>query len=176
MVPRLARRRADDAGVTLVEVVATIGLGTFVLTAVALALTVSLRTMDSASQRFSGSHDRQLLVSYLTTDVQSARSVGDSIAMTNACGPHAGDRLRLARPDGTGVSYRLLAGGEVRRVRCEVVSGAPVVVEQQVAANHVDQLLFYPGGSNTAAIDVRTDSGDLYTVAAQPRFGTVEGS
>ena len=64
-----------DRGFTLIEVLVSVAIGSLMMAALLQGLFLGLRTLDDANQKIVGSNDTQLIASYFTSDVASAKSV-----------------------------------------------------------------------------------------------------
>jgi prepilin-type N-terminal cleavage/methylation domain-containing protein len=65
------RRRRDDRGVTLIEVLVAISILTVIMVPLGNALISFFRNTDATSGRLSESHDAQIAAAYFAQDVQS---------------------------------------------------------------------------------------------------------
>jgi prepilin-type N-terminal cleavage/methylation domain-containing protein len=70
-----ARFRGDESGFTLVELIIGVAIVGLLMTAIASALIVSLRTTGVTNSRLAESHDVQISSSYLANDMQSSASI-----------------------------------------------------------------------------------------------------
>src|SRR5258706_9554580 len=73
MRARLVAR--DDAGFTLIELVVTLSILGIVITALATAVFVGLKTAGLAESRYLESHDGQIMSIYFSVDAASATGV-----------------------------------------------------------------------------------------------------
>src|SRR5439155_18112420 len=77
-------RRGDESGFTLIELLVTVVIMALIVGPMAAAIVLGFRTTDDTATRLAGSHDAQLLATYLVPDVQSVGTSAD--ADTSASG------------------------------------------------------------------------------------------
>ena len=145
-----------DDGFTLVELLMVIAMTGIIITAIASALTVGLRTTDQTGLRLSDTADTQLLSSYLPQDVHNAGSGASDVSTASSSsagctGLSGANVLALRWTDaesgsGFGVTYRTdLVDGENRLLRfaCESGSTRSTVIARSLASppNGVDVLV-----------------------------------
>lgn len=80
----VAKRRSDDAGFTLPELLITIAILSIVMVALAGAFIAVVKTNQTTNDRIGQSHDAQLVANYLVQDAQSANGAG--VSTTALCG------------------------------------------------------------------------------------------
>lgn len=86
----------DDAGFTLVELLAAVAILGIVILPLTGGIILGLRTMNSTTNRYSSSNDAQVLSRYLPPDVQSS-STGKINTATDACAGTSNRKLQLTR-------------------------------------------------------------------------------
>jgi len=81
--------RASDAGITLIELVIAIAVGSIIIGGVTAALLSALLNYTSSATRLAESHDAQLLAAWFLPDAQSAATPVDTTAGagTGCAGP-----------------------------------------------------------------------------------------
>jgi prepilin-type N-terminal cleavage/methylation domain-containing protein len=108
---RLPRLQQEE-GFTLVELIITVAITGLLMSAIAGALIVGLKTTDATSARMSESHDAQVTSAYLANDVQSASSVNVSSASTNCTGAST-----------TLITFNYYTGGQTAAYTCGTANG-----------------------------------------------------
>jgi prepilin-type N-terminal cleavage/methylation domain-containing protein len=88
----MTRRQRSDEGFTLIELIISVVITSFITLVIASCIIVGLKTTDATAARLAESHDAQMLSTYLVADVQSASESGVNTAAgtSSGCGP-AGD-------------------------------------------------------------------------------------
>jgi prepilin-type N-terminal cleavage/methylation domain-containing protein len=109
--------RSRDDGFTLIELILATAILGLVLTPIAMAFTMGLKTQAVTDEVVLSSQAPRLLAAYLTTDVQSA----DAIALTAAptCAGPAGSTGRL------GLTYEDNSGATTGAITYSQVTAAP---------------------------------------------------
>ena len=74
--------RAVDAGVTLIELVIAIAVGSIIIGGITAALLAAVLNYTSSATRLAESHDAQLLASWFLPDAQSAGATVDTTGVT----------------------------------------------------------------------------------------------
>lgn len=113
----MTARRED--GFTLIELLVAVVITGIIASVISSCLIVGLKTIDGTSDRVAGSHDAQLVSTYLPADIQSSGSSAADVsadpAALSGCGP-AGDesnygplrnvlRLRWSETSGTTTTF-----------------------------------------------------------------------
>lgn len=91
------RRRADDEGFTLVELVIAVAILGIVMSAVCAAMLVALKTNKETSQRLGKSNDLQYAATWFAEDIASANAV--TANATALCGVAVPAVLNLTSTD-----------------------------------------------------------------------------
>ena len=78
--PRISRRNARDAGVTLVEIVIAVVLSGIVAGVIVSSLITSLNAVDSTTEMVASSTDQALIATYLYRDAQAAAGTDPATA------------------------------------------------------------------------------------------------
>jgi type II secretory pathway pseudopilin PulG len=108
MNPKRTRRRSDETGVTLVELLVAIVVTAVILAALTTAFFVTSHNESSVQERLTKSHDAQLAASYIVADAQNTSGAEVSVVDTATCSdpnpPVSGPVTPLARLNWTDVS------------------------------------------------------------------------
>ena len=164
----------DERGFTLVELLVASVIVGIIMSAMATAIIVGLRTTDEANTRFSESHDAQIASAYFVTDVQSA----DSVTTTDNTCSGVNNVLRLRWTDNAGVKdaayYINDATGQHRLSRAYCVGGSlqsTLTIVHFLSATAPPTVTCTPtcGASTSVAITVTEPSGYAYSLSAARR-------
>lgn len=181
------RRRTDESGFTLIELIVAVAILGTITSTVAGALILGLRTTDDISSRMADSFGSQLLARYLVPDVQSASShdvkASGSFTLITGCGDTSTDVLRLLAPAvsgaggvTSGVRYELRSaatGHELVRHRCTLTpaSSSSTVVAREVSTATASVAASSAAGGTVIRLSITTVAGQTYVVTSQPRPG-----
>lgn len=175
----------DEVGFTLVELLIAVSILGVVISAVAAAMVVGLKTTDDTTTRLSESHDTQISTAYFGGDAQSADNVTGNVADSCAgAGSTALVRFNWSDPVNTTtnlaktVVYVIVPNGsgrELHRRYCEGTTGT-VVSEVVVAHNlhpstapTVTCLPSCPGKPDSVTITVTEATAYTYTLTGTRR-------
>ena len=176
----MTSRRAADNGFTLIELVVAVGILGVIMSSVAAAFIVGLRTVDETGERLADSFDAQLVTRYLVADVQSAASsdvkAGGVFTLLTGCQDSTNDALRLFSPpvagsSATAVRYELRAAGttnELVRHHCDLATST---TPRSVTVAHDLSAAVGQVTNGVVELVVTTASGQVWTISSQPRPG-----
>lgn len=142
----MRRRRADDEGMTLIELLIAMAVMLIITTPLVTGFVLTLATTSTADQDTTNSIDAQIISSYFDRDVANS----DSISASSTCGAGGGSTTVL--------SSSWLDGATQHIVAYQATADTP----QQVALNaaHVYRVTRYDctGGGATASVVARSAS------------------
>jgi prepilin-type N-terminal cleavage/methylation domain-containing protein len=145
--------RQREYGFTLIELLVSITVGVIVIGGASAAFTGALNGASDTQDQLAGSHDVQLLETYLPPDIQSAQSISnaasDTIPCTGGVAPSANQptKLRMSWQEsasGTTITYDVAyqivspTTGEWNLVRYACDSGSAAVKSLVVAHEILD--------------------------------------
>jgi prepilin-type N-terminal cleavage/methylation domain-containing protein len=164
--PRPTRRCRGDAGVTLIELLATIAISTIVIGAASMALIVAFKTTGATADSFAESNDAELISMFFVPDAQSATTIGQTL--TTGCSEESSaDVLRMQGP-GFSLGYRF-EGTVLTRWICE--SGT---ARTHIIGRHLKDVIPWSTGGHQVALTIVAESGHSFSLVGTQRTGTVD--